>query len=64
MFYAVYLCMWRVCTLSSSSSSFFRIMKEKCRNFGFKVYFLCRKIADIDFFAYICKVILIDAMSK
>lgn len=64
MFYAVYLCMWRVCTLSSSSSLFFRIMKEKCRNFVFKVYFLCRKIADIDFFAYICKVILIDAMSK
>lgn len=64
MFYAVYLCIWRVYTLSSSSSSFFRIMKEKCRNFVFKVYFLCRKIADIDFFAYICKVILIDAMSK
>lgn len=63
MFYAVYLCMRRVCTLSSSSS-FFRIMKEKCRNFVFKVYFLRRKIADIDFFAYICKVFLIDAMSK
>ena len=63
MFYVVYLCMRRVCTLSSSSS-FFQIMKEKCRNFVFKVYFLCRKIADIDFFAYICKVILIDAMSK
>lgn len=63
MFYAVYLCIRRACTLSSSSS-FFQIMKEKCRNFVFKVYFLCRKIADIDFFAYICKVILIDAMSK
>ena len=63
MFYTVYLCIRRVCTLSSSSS-FFQIMKEKCRNFVFKVYFLCRKIADIDFFAYICKVILIDAMSK
>lgn len=63
MFYAVYLCMRRVCALSSSSS-FFRIIKEKCRNFVFKVYFLCRKIADIDFFAYICNVILIDAMSK
>ena len=63
MLYVVYLCMRRVCTLSSSSS-FFQIMKEKCRNFVFKVYFLCRKIADIDFFAYICKVILIDAMSK
>lgn len=63
MFYAVYLCIRRVCTLSSSSS-FFRIMKEKCRNFAFKVYFLRRKIADIDFFAYICKVFLIDAMSK
>ena len=49
MFYAVYLCMRRVCALSSSSS-FFRIIKEKCRNFVFKVYFLCRKIADIDFF--------------
>lgn len=56
MFYAVYLCIRRVCTLSSSSS-FFQIMKEKCRNFVFKVYFLCRKIADIDFFAYFCKVI-------
>lgn len=63
MFYAVCLCIRRVCTLSSSSS-FFLIMKEKCRNFVFKVYFLCRKIADIDFFAYICKVFLIDAMSK
>lgn len=63
MFYEVYLCIRRACTLSSSSS-FFQIMKEKCRNFVFKVYFLCRKIADIDFFAYICKVILIDAMSK
>lgn len=63
MFYAVYLCMRRVCALSSSSS-FFRIIKEKCRNFVFKVYFLCRKIADIDFFAYICKVFLIEAMSK
>lgn len=63
MFYAVYLCIRRVCTLSSSSS-FFQIMKEKCRNFVFKVYFLCRKIADIDFFAYICKVFLIDAKSK
>jgi hypothetical protein len=63
MFYAVYLCIQCVCTLSSSSS-FFQIMKEKCRNFVFKVYFLCRKIADIDFFAYICKVFLIDAMSK
>lgn len=63
MFYAVYLCIRRVCTLSSSSS-FFQIMKEKCSNFVFKVYFLCRKIADIDFFAYICKVFLIDAMSK
>lgn len=63
MFYAVYLCMQRVCTLSSSSS-FFRIMKEKCRNFVFKVYFLSRKIAGIDFFAYICNVILIEAMSK
>lgn len=63
MFYAVYLCIQCVCTLFSSSS-FFQIMKEKCRNFVFKVYFLCRKIADIDFFAYICKVFLIDAMSK
>lgn len=63
MFYAVYLCIKRVRALFSSSS-FSSLMKEKCRNFVFKVYFLSRKIAGIDFFAYICNVILIEAMSK
>ena len=57
------LCIKRVRALFSSSS-FSSLMKEKCRNFVFKVYFLSRKIAGIDFFAYICNVILIEAMSK
>lgn len=63
MFYAVYLCISCAFALFPSCS-FSLIKKEKYRNFFIKVYFLCRKIADIDFFAYICNVILIDAMSK
>lgn len=42
--------MQRVCIFPVLCIVFLHIRQGKCRKYAIKLYFLCRKIADIDFF--------------